>query len=262
MPSERKCDIIVFAPHPGDEALGCAGLIYAQIKKGRNVKLVLITNGDSDWESWQKLHHREPRNEDMIELGYKRQKKTMDAMDLLGLNGNDILFLGYPENFLSDILLSDEYSDINPFKSSFTGLNFTAYENSYSKNVPYCRASFIGDIDKILSQYNPKRVYITHPKDGDGDHRSSGMIIRDIVKDMKKPFAVYGYYVSYVRKSIELKAKQKRFLKATRKLREITLDKETKDVKKKCIRRYKTKEHLLVPLSVYFNDTESFWRLM
>ena len=38
--------IIIFAPHPDDEILGCAGLIQKVLKKKGKVWIVYLTNGD------------------------------------------------------------------------------------------------------------------------------------------------------------------------------------------------------------------------
>ena len=38
--------IVIFAPHPDDEALCCAGVIYAAEAQGDVVWVVVVTNGD------------------------------------------------------------------------------------------------------------------------------------------------------------------------------------------------------------------------
>ena len=38
--------VVVFAPHPDDEALCCSGVIYAAKAAGNTVKVVVVTNGD------------------------------------------------------------------------------------------------------------------------------------------------------------------------------------------------------------------------
>ncbi len=262
MSSNRKSDVIVFAPHPGDEVLGCAGLIYNELKKGRKVKVVLITNGDADTDSFEMLHNSKPNQEDMIKYGLVRQKETISAMNFLGLKEDNILFLGYPDSYLPEILLSEIHSKKNPFKSGYTGLNSTAYENSYTKNAPYCKKSFESDVKGILEKYQPKRVYITHPKDIDGDHRSVGIAIKYGINNMKRNCSVFGYYISHVAKISSIKRIQKLALKGTRNLQELSLNGEMREIKERCIKRYKTQKSLIIPISIYFNRTEYFWRLM
>ncbi|MGA9544730.1 MAG: PIG-L family deacetylase, partial [Candidatus Sulfotelmatobacter sp.] len=39
--------ILVFAPHPDDEALMASGVIYSALQNGDTVNVVVMTNGDS-----------------------------------------------------------------------------------------------------------------------------------------------------------------------------------------------------------------------
>src|SRR6476646_8375445 len=46
-PSPTRSDsIVVFAPHPDDEVIGCAGIIMQALARGARVKVVDITSGD------------------------------------------------------------------------------------------------------------------------------------------------------------------------------------------------------------------------
>src|SRR5574340_1404799 len=40
--------ILVVAPHPDDESLGCAGLIKQAVENGADVHVVVMTNGDAN----------------------------------------------------------------------------------------------------------------------------------------------------------------------------------------------------------------------
>ncbi len=261
MSSMEKCDIIVFGPHPDDEALGCAGMIYNQLKKGRKVKVVVLTNGDADRDSWELLHNSKPGYKDMIEHGRTRQKETISAMNLLGLREEDILFLGYPDQGLKEICYSQKYTEISPFKSDFTDLTNVAYENSYNKGAPYCKACFIGDVKNIIKLYQPKRIFIPHPKDGSGDHHASGEMIRDVVKQMNKSISIFGYYIYMASKVSNLKTTHRTYYKVTGKLKEFVLNEETKRIKERCLDSYKTQEYFLNPVRKYYNTKESFWKL-
>ncbi len=42
----RSESIVVFAPHPDDEVIGCAGIIMQALARGAHVKVVDITSGD------------------------------------------------------------------------------------------------------------------------------------------------------------------------------------------------------------------------
>src|SRR5499433_1490944 len=42
----RPESIVVFAPHPDDEVIGCAGIIQQALARGARVKVIAITSGD------------------------------------------------------------------------------------------------------------------------------------------------------------------------------------------------------------------------
>src|SRR3954463_13514957 len=45
-PENQADSIVVFAPHPDDEVIGCAGIIMQALARGARVKVVAITSGD------------------------------------------------------------------------------------------------------------------------------------------------------------------------------------------------------------------------
>ena len=44
--NERPLDMLVFAPHPDDEVIGCAGVMMQAIAAKKRVGVVVFTNGD------------------------------------------------------------------------------------------------------------------------------------------------------------------------------------------------------------------------
>src|SRR5579862_588332 len=82
--------IVVFAPHPDDEGLCCAGIISAAKAAGNTVKIVVVTNGDF--------------------YGYnttaQREAETVAGMALLGVAESDIIFLGYGDQLMQTLFQS------------------------------------------------------------------------------------------------------------------------------------------------------------
>ena len=85
-------DLMVLAPHPDDESLGCGGLIALMSKAGARVSVVFVTNGAASHTS--KTHPPEQ----LIEL---RKKEAMEACCILGVQEKDIHFLGQRDSGLS-----------------------------------------------------------------------------------------------------------------------------------------------------------------
>ena len=87
--------VLVIAPHPDDETLGPGILLSRLAKKGAQVRVVVMTNGDGFTDALAISYHElKPRREDYLKFGYTRQKETLAAMGLLGIPESDVTFLG------------------------------------------------------------------------------------------------------------------------------------------------------------------------
>lgn len=77
--------LLVVAPHPDDESLGCGGLIHAFAQDGRAVKVVFVTDGGAS--------HPGSRTWSRQRLAARRRDEARDALQALGLARSDGLFL-------------------------------------------------------------------------------------------------------------------------------------------------------------------------
>lgn len=160
--SNTFATVLVFAPHPDDEALMFSGIIHGSLQRGEDVKLVMATNGDVPG----------------VSAGYARQIETVNAMAVLGLQEDDIIFLGYPDAGLKTI--NDLYPDAGDAFTSVAGqtqtygnrgLGRTDY-HTYRFGVPgrYNRTSILADMESILVRYQPGHIFVTGPYDRHEDH--------------------------------------------------------------------------------------------
>lgn len=80
--------ILVFAPHPDDDILGCGGSIARHVQKGGRVKIVYLTSGESGSLDISK-----------IDLGDLRESEARAAASLLGVE--ETQFLRWPDGYLA-----------------------------------------------------------------------------------------------------------------------------------------------------------------
>lgn len=80
--------ILVFAPHPDDDIIGCGGSIAKHIQNGNQLSIVYLTSGESG-----SLKYSKP------ELAVIREKEARHASSLMGIS--DLIFLGMPDGFIS-----------------------------------------------------------------------------------------------------------------------------------------------------------------
>ncbi|MDP4021450.1 PIG-L family deacetylase [Methylobacterium sp. NEAU 140] len=81
--------LVVVAPHPDDESLGCGGLIAAAREAGRAVRLVVISDGCGS--------HTQSRLYPPDRLRALRESETLDAVAVLGLDAAAVTFLRLPD---------------------------------------------------------------------------------------------------------------------------------------------------------------------
>lgn len=77
--------LLVLAPHPDDEVIGCGGLVALHLREGRAVRVVVATDGAQAGSA---------------EI---RMEESRRALDVLG-SGTELTFLGLPDRGLDDAI--------------------------------------------------------------------------------------------------------------------------------------------------------------
>src|SRR5215469_17306496 len=102
----RSESIVVFAPHPDDEVIGCAGIIMQALERGARVKVVDITSGDGFDAAAAGLTHKNVNQvgaDDFLLLSRLRQTQSRNALEILGGKADDLILLGYPDGDLDNL---------------------------------------------------------------------------------------------------------------------------------------------------------------
>ena len=162
--SDKSEKALIIAPHCDDETLSCGGLINRLAKEGVPIRVVIITNGDGFDHPVKDV---DPGPAGFIELGHKRQKESLSALEKLGVPGSSVAFLGYPDRGLAMMWL---YFWDKPYKSRYTRCTSSPYEMTFHPNAPYYGRSLLYDLEVILKRYRPTTVYYPHPLDIHTDH--------------------------------------------------------------------------------------------
>lgn len=81
--------VLVLAPHPDDESLGCGGLIAECRARGHEVRVLVLTDGTGS--------HRHSREYPPLRLAALRMEEARAAVAELGLAADAIDFLGLPD---------------------------------------------------------------------------------------------------------------------------------------------------------------------
>ena len=177
-PPEKGERIVIVAPHPDDEVLGCGGLIQQAVAAGADVRVIYLTNGDHNQVAF-KLYsgrlHLGPK--DYFKFGERRRTEALAATGLLGLPTNHLFFLGYPD-WGSLRIWRDYWATNKVFTSDATRTNAVPYPEEYGYGHPYQPQNVVADFCAILRDFKPARVFVTHPSDTSADHRAAANFVR------------------------------------------------------------------------------------
>ena len=200
--STPPATIVVFAPHPDDEVIGCAGIIMQALARGARVKVVAITSGDGFPAAAAGVAHKaldQVGPDDFFALSRFRQIQSRTALGILGGKADDLIVLGYPDGDLGNLY---ESSDDKVIRQEFTRKNETYasiqkdYHTSvHGKPAAYQRSSVLGDLVELLTSLQPTEIYVTDGTDGHIDHRAAFWFVRDAAKQVGYKGGFYTYLV-------------------------------------------------------------------
>ncbi|MDD5730792.1 MAG: PIG-L family deacetylase [Candidatus Omnitrophica bacterium] len=193
--------VLILAAHPDDEIIGTGGVIQRALAKGASVKVVCFTNGEHNELSFIVYEKRLTfRKGEFIHMGEIRGKETREAAKSIGVNENNIMFLGYPDYGTQDILFR-YWQDKRPFGDLLTRISKVPYADCLSPGAPYTGRSILRDLEKVLTDFKPTKIFVTHPVDTNRDHRALYVFLRFALLDVGKQFAnpeVFPYLIHVI----------------------------------------------------------------
>lgn len=198
----RPESIVVFAPHPDDEVIGCAGVIQQSLARDARVTVVDITSGDGFDAAAAGVTHKTVNQvgpDDFFALSRLRQTQSRDALQILGGKPDDLIILGYPDGELGNLYNS---TDDKLIRQQFTKKDetYALIQKDYHSSVhgtpaPYKRSSVLADLAELLTTLQPTEIYVTDETDGHIDHRAAFWFLRDAAKKVGYQGAFYTFLV-------------------------------------------------------------------
>ncbi|MBU1726768.1 MAG: PIG-L family deacetylase, partial [Candidatus Omnitrophica bacterium] len=199
-PFTKEDNILIFAPHPDDEAIGCAGVIQKALKTGAKVNVVYLTNGDHNQFAFIVYEKRIVfRKGAFIHMGEVRRKEAVKAMELLGLKEENLVFLGYPD-FGTFAIFCRFWNAEKPFRSLLTRIARVPYKDNLSYHAPYVGESVLKDLKTVLLKYKPNKIFVSHPADVNGDHKALYLYLQIALLELKNelvPPKVFPYLIHF-----------------------------------------------------------------
>jgi LmbE family N-acetylglucosaminyl deacetylase len=116
-----KSRLMLFAPHPDDEALACSVVLQQAVHAGAAIRVVYATDGDDNPWPQRVLERKWRLNAtDRGRWGKLRRAEALAALRVLGVNAGDARFLALPDQRLTGLLLRDCRSILSRFTAMIT----------------------------------------------------------------------------------------------------------------------------------------------
>ena len=130
--------VLVFAPHPDDETIGCGGLIALKRQKKVPVSIVFVTDGGNCFGGVG------PPKQEIVKV---RHAEALAALEALGVPESDAYFLDLPDGGLS------------------------TFSEPTQKSV-------VRQIEEILKETEPGEILVTYRKDTHPDHEATFRLVQ------------------------------------------------------------------------------------
>lgn len=163
--SEMKLNkkIIVFAPHPDDETLGCGGVIAKKRSEGYEVIIVVLTDGRHAFSKVLGIYS-DPTPKELKKI---RKKEVQKATKILGVQEENLIFLEFEDGSLEKF-----------------------QEEAEEKVI------------QILKKNVPEEIYFPYKKDANLDHGATNQIVKNALKKLGLKSKRYQYSILHKRSLI------------------------------------------------------------
>ena len=210
--------VLILSPHMDDETISSGGIIQEALRVGAKVKIVFVTSGDS--EEGVVARDNKSLNFDpnqFIALGEKRMNEARLAAKTLSLPEENLIFLGYAERGLSQ-MLSKYFAPETAYTSPWTKFSFNPFSGTYQSKQSYNGSNLVKDLTEIINNFNPTIIVVSHPRDQHPDHRAVYSFLEMVLSEEKLHPPVFAYLIHYHLFPPEKKLKQNQFLFPPKKL--------------------------------------------
>lgn len=162
--------VLVIAPHPDDETVATGGSIDLARRRGWDVTVVVVTNGDGFVSSQRKPGGPMPSGKTMLALGNRRAQEARRATAQLGVPSDHVIFLGFPDSRTTAMWTSNW--DRNRPATGRTGATAVPYAFARTNHAPYGGSVLESALERVIRQTRPTTIVYPDPLDKHPDHRA------------------------------------------------------------------------------------------
>lgn len=180
-------NVLVLMPHEDDETGTLGGVLEEYVKAGSRVRIAFMTNGDGGKVAAE-----------------TRFKEAIDALSICGIQEEDILFLGYGDQWQNGHIYNAAPSETVTSKRGFTKTYGAPFHDAVRAGIPYTRNNLKDDFRMIIESYLPDTIFCIDCDDHE-DHRCTSLLFEEVMGDLLRDrddytptvFKCFGYSLAW-----------------------------------------------------------------
>ena len=130
----------------------------------------------------------------MLAMGELRRRETLAAVESVGLPDEcSFLFLGYPD-FGTLHVWNDHWDNSAVYESRMTRVQAVPYSTAYRPGAPYNGEAILQDLESILKDFRPTKIFIPQLSDQQPDHQAAFLFAQVALWDVASSTAPDTYY--------------------------------------------------------------------
>lgn len=171
-----SASILIVSPHPDDDVLMAAGIVYRAKQDNSNavIKIVYMTNGDYTGGT---------------AMGITREGEAVAGQSVLGIQENNLIFLGYPDAYLYTIFNDYPPTDQTDYLTTPNNSLYQTYGSRglggsdyhyyrFGSHALYNSYYILMDLKDIITTYNPDHIFVTCEFDSHPDHSTTYQFVQ------------------------------------------------------------------------------------
>jgi LmbE family N-acetylglucosaminyl deacetylase len=187
LPLDRAARVLVVAPHPDDETLAAGGLMQRVHAAGGTLRVVYLTDGEGFPEAVKAEEGREHVTaSDYRALGRERKDEARSALRTLGIDGDALTFLGFPNGGLSSLLKVYWSERHPPYESPYTRRDRPTKSEIIEPGAKFRGEDLTQELATIIGTFRPTLIVAPRAEEQHADHCAAWFFVADALGDVAR----------------------------------------------------------------------------
>jgi LmbE family N-acetylglucosaminyl deacetylase len=187
LPVDRDTRLLVIGPHPDDVVLAAGGLLQHVRAANGALRVVYLTDGEAYPAGVEAEDHvAVPRVADYVGYGRQRVHEALAALRALGIRGQSVTFLGFPNGGLSR-LMTNYWSDRHAaYRSPYTRLDRPPRANRLVPAAEFRGEDLTQELAAIIREFKPTVILVPRKEDQHVDHCAAWFFLGDALAEVER----------------------------------------------------------------------------